>query len=284
MPTGRRTECPVCGESAGESRPVGPSTVACRRCTLTYNQLTMSSSSHVAHWTQYTFAPSVVGYDSARAGFFAELWRLIARLAGKVPGKVLDVGCGQGFLLEAATARGWTADGLELSPEVCAVAQRRTRGVVRQGGIEDAELPAEHYDLVVMIDVFRVLPRPLVSLARSARALKPGGAVVLRETNIEHQYAARRFARSDPWDLQCLSPASARELCRRAGLTDVHIVPSPMSLLTVPVVRRLVPAARDGLRRAANLGIRLVSRVGGDRSVALVPEMLVVAFRPPRTP
>jgi hypothetical protein len=49
------------------------------------------------------------------------------------------------------------------------------------------------------------------------------------------------------------------------------------------VVRRLAPAARDGLRRAANIGIRLVSRIGGDRSVALVPEMLVVAFRPRRS-
>jgi SAM-dependent methyltransferase len=257
--------------------------VVCRRCTLTYNQLTMSGSSHVSHWTEYTFDPSVVGYDSARAGFFAELWRLIVKLAGRSPGDVLDVGCGQGFLLEAATASGWIADGLELSPEVCAMAQRRTRGVVRRSGIEDAELPADWYDLVVMIDVFRVLPRPLASVARSVHALKPGGAVVLRETNIAHPYAARRFARSDPWDLQCLSPASARELCRRAGLTDVRIVPSPMSLLTIPAVRRLAPAVRDGLRRAANLGIRLVSRVGGDRSVGLVPEMLVVAFRPPRT-
>lgn len=273
-----RERCPLCGELVGRSRLLGPTTVVCVNCSLVYNVELPNVVQSRAQFTERTFDPKVSEYNRSRIDFFAELWTLLRGFSGKHQGTVLDVGCGPGFLLEAATADGWTADGLDFSPEVCAVAQDRTRGIVRCLDINEAQLPPHAYDLVLMVDVFRCLRDPLDSLKRCTQVAKPDGVVAVRDLNIEHSISLRRFAASHRRDLQCLSPTTAREMFSRANLRDIMVVPSPMSLMTMPVMRLLPRTVYRVICRMANKGILLTHTVSRGRLRSLVPEMIVVGF------
>jgi len=45
-------------------------------------------------------------------------------------GKLFDVGCALGFLMEAAEKRGWSAFGIEISKVACRLAKKYTKGTI----------------------------------------------------------------------------------------------------------------------------------------------------------
>jgi len=105
--------------------------------------------------------------------------RAILRLVERSvkPGRLLDVGCGAGVLLEAAVPR-WQASGVE--PSAWAAAEARRRGMdVKEGTLESAGFPDASFDVITLMDVIEHVPSP-VSLVREARRiLRPGGALLI---------------------------------------------------------------------------------------------------------
>jgi SAM-dependent methyltransferase len=94
------------------------------------------------------------------------------------PGRLLDVGCGPGLLLEEAVALGWTAVGVE--PSAWAVEEGRRRGLeILQGTTDTVDLEARSFDVVVANDVVEHVPDPLAFGRRLHELLKPGGVVYL---------------------------------------------------------------------------------------------------------
>lgn len=91
--------------------------------------------------------------------------------------RLLDVGCGTGFLLEAVADR-YRIAGLDLSPQAVAYCIGRGLVGVRQGGFED--LPATlrgSFDAVSFFDVIEHLADDVGALALAREALAPGGLV-----------------------------------------------------------------------------------------------------------
>lgn len=115
-------------------------------------------------------------YLREEAGRRATARRLLDLVERHAParGRLLDVGCGHGLLLDEARSRGWDVLGLEPS----AAARDHAVGVlglpVRDGTL--AELgPHEHFDAVVLADVLEHVDDPALELRRCARALSSGG-------------------------------------------------------------------------------------------------------------
>jgi ubiquinone/menaquinone biosynthesis C-methylase UbiE len=114
------------------------------------------------------------------AGVHRVLEWLLAR--GQAGQRLLDVGCGNGYLL--AAVRGWYADmqltGLEFTPEMCGVArERNVRGCeIVQGDVRKLPFPSGAFDCVVsercIINVMDVADQAQ-SLREVARVLRPGG-------------------------------------------------------------------------------------------------------------
>jgi SAM-dependent methyltransferase len=96
-----------------------------------------------------------------------------------LPGKLLDVGCWVGFLLDEAQHRGWSVTGLEPSEYASAYARTRFGLDVRTAGMFDAELEPGSFDAVVLADVIEHLPDPGEALDRIAALSRPGALLYL---------------------------------------------------------------------------------------------------------
>jgi SAM-dependent methyltransferase len=106
--------------------------------------------------------------------------RLLELLATEVPeGRLLQVGCGYGLLLDEARRRGYQAEGVELAREAARYAREQLGLAIRETAIEQAQLDSERYDAILLVDVLEHLDEPVAVLDRLLAVLRPGGALLI---------------------------------------------------------------------------------------------------------
>lgn len=93
-------------------------------------------------------------------------------------GRLLDVGCGKGFLLEYAS-HWFEPVGLEPSAEAAEIARGRGFEVI-ESTLEEVELDPHGFDVVMMDSVIEHMHSPVSALKRINRLLRPGGVVALK--------------------------------------------------------------------------------------------------------
>jgi 2-polyprenyl-3-methyl-5-hydroxy-6-metoxy-1,4-benzoquinol methylase len=168
--------------------------------------------------------------EQGRRATAARLLDLIAPYAAG--GRLLDVGCGPGLLLDEARRRGYDTVGLELSRASAAHARDALGLDVRELALEDFadEADPPGFDVVVLADVLEHLDDPVGGVARCAALLRPGG--VLCVVTPDPSSATARLAGARWWGYvpahTCLLPRTTlRELLAATGLvvsTDVPLV------------------------------------------------------------
>lgn len=161
-----------------------------------------------------------------RAHARRQLWWL-RHLPPRLPrrGRLLDIGCAAGFFLAEARVH-YEVQGVELSAWSSAHARDRLGLPVFTGTLQQAGLPAEHFDIVTLWDVIEHVADPVALLAESARVLRPRGRLVLTTGDWASAYAQARGADwhlvAPPWHLTMFSRATMALAGRRAGLELVH--------------------------------------------------------------
>lgn len=138
-------------------------------------------------------------WDRAAAGFDAEpdhglrdravrhAWQqLMQRLLPVPPARVADLGCGTGSLSVLLAERGHHVTGVDLSPKMIALAEKKARaaGVAVEfciGDAADPRLPAGSFDVVLSRHVFWALADPGAAFRRWLRLLNAEGRVVMIE-------------------------------------------------------------------------------------------------------
>jgi SAM-dependent methyltransferase len=155
--------------------------------------------------------------------------RLLDLLGAHSPrGRLLEVGCGHGLLLDEARLRGYDVEGLELSVQAARYA-RETLGLpVRETTLEDAELERGRYDGVLAVDLLEHLDDPVAALELMCTLLAPGGALLIVTPDPSSRVA--RLAGGRWWAYLpahfCLIPrATLRGLICANGLAMVEDVP-----------------------------------------------------------
>ena len=95
---------------------------------------------------------------------------------------ILEIGCGEGILLEELMSRGFkNLDGFE--PSRTAAIRARKRGLTIHNEYFTREKVTKKYDLILMSHVFEHIERPKDFLNDLAFALEINGAVMLTQTN-----------------------------------------------------------------------------------------------------
>jgi ubiquinone/menaquinone biosynthesis C-methylase UbiE len=102
-------------------------------------------------------------------------------------GKVLDVGCGRGLLLQKIAERaepGTELYGIDISPKLCALAEQNNPGAhIVVGDAEALPYPDQYFDTVCMTEVFEHMLDFYKPLAEVRRVLKPGGTFIISVPN-----------------------------------------------------------------------------------------------------
>lgn len=103
-------------------------------------------------------------------------------------GRVLDVGCGTGDFCYLAEKAGYSATGMDFSPQLIEVARQRFPSLdLEVATLEEfiARRPNDKYDVVTFIQVLEHLDNPRDFLQSVKAVLKPGGYVVCDVPNRE---------------------------------------------------------------------------------------------------
>lgn len=124
-----------------------------------------------------------------RDKYLDDLKQELAFLNALEPGRILDVGCGLGYLL-SALRDGWEKYGIEVSRFAAQHAQ--AWGQIFVGELREAQFPDEYFDVVVMHHVIEHMEDPISAILEVWRTLKPGGILLLGTPDFDSG-CARRF-------------------------------------------------------------------------------------------
>lgn len=100
--------------------------------------------------------------------------------------RVLDAGCGGGFLTLELAKAGWQCTGLDVSESVMAPAQARDiekRISWRVGSVEALPFADNSFDAVCMMDVLEHVTDPRLAVREALRVLNPGGTFIFHTFN-----------------------------------------------------------------------------------------------------
>jgi len=159
------------------------------------------------------------------------LTRQIERTLGTGSRRVLDVGCGGGFLANYLAASGHRVTGLDASPEALTVAQHHdaSRSVQYvEGDALALPFPDASFDVVCAMDFLEHVAEPERAIAEAARVLRPSGLFFFHTFNRNFLAwlvvikGVEWLVKNTPRDLHVLrmflKPAEVAAACARHGL------------------------------------------------------------------
>jgi 2-polyprenyl-3-methyl-5-hydroxy-6-metoxy-1,4-benzoquinol methylase len=146
----------------------------------------------------------------------------VMQLQARPGGRVLDIGCGHGWMTAFLGALGWEAMGIDFDPE--SVEAARSRGLeVRRGTLEAQLFPAEYFDAIVMSHVIEHIHDPLALFRECRRILKKDGILSMTTPNVA-SWGHKRFRQSwrglePPRHLYVYSRESLKTMTELAGFS-----------------------------------------------------------------
>lgn len=160
--------------------------VACNNCSLNFLSPRLTEATMLRLYQQQNYFKSAVpgqGYDEyldVRQNWHRSFARRLRQIQKYRPGgRVLDVGCGPGFFLEAAAHMGYDVWGIDPSAYIVGVAQERFGARVRQGTIHTVDFEKSSFDVIVAFDAFEHFYDPLGFLDTTRELLKPRGVLAI---------------------------------------------------------------------------------------------------------
>jgi len=188
-------KCNACGADSYQSlSTVGEWSIGkCAKCGLIYLNPApffepTSEFSSISKGFQYTrymhekITPKIFEYERAQ---LKNQQHLISRLTGQTFPlmRFLEVGCGSGASVRAATDIGWDATGIDIDPELIKTGIEQHGADLRCTPLLQAGFEAESFHFIRLRDVIEHLPNPYDSLVEIHRLLRPGGLSLIVAPN-----------------------------------------------------------------------------------------------------
>ena len=121
-------------------------------------------------------------YDRARPSYPPALFRQLDNHFNFTMGQtILEIGCGTGKATEHLAVRGLTVTGIDIAPNLLAVANGKLKGgkvSLLQSSFEDFRAPEASFNYIVAAQAFHWID-PAIASKKTRLLLKENGAVIL---------------------------------------------------------------------------------------------------------
>ena len=207
VPSWRMTECQGCGVVSPVPYP------SADEIDSFYSTALVPNDWEEVHYVRLDLNPKAIAGTEHLADQFT-------RLLGR-PGRLLEVGCGSGWVLKAARDIGWTVRGVELAPKFSSFARNELGLDVYEGAATSIDPDSwPRFDVLAAFDVFEHLRDPASTL-QVLRAMAADGAYLLLTTpdvsgNIS-RFWALRWRQVLPSHINYSTPASMAAVLARSG-------------------------------------------------------------------
>jgi SAM-dependent methyltransferase len=278
------TRCAICG-TEGNSRLLYPSNfdfgalnpatfsarrlpdgirfqiVSCKTCGLVRSDPIVDPDEMARLYadSEFTYAREVA---NLRATYGRTLSEVLDLGAGR--DALLEVGCGSGFLLQEALARGFAdVRGVEPSAHAVDLAHPDIRPRIVRDVMRPGLFDAETFDVICMFQVFDHIPDPGVLLEECWRVLKPGGIVLAVNHNVASVSARLLKARSPIIDIEhtyLYSPATMVQIFALHGFATMR-VGAIRNRASLRALARLAPLPFGKRRLVVQLEHHAIGRV-----------------------
>ena len=209
-----------------------------------------------------------------------------AYLDDKMPGKLLDVGCGSGSFAAAMRQQGWEVRGTDFDPNA-ADSARKTHAIhVDIGDLRDIRYDDGAFDAITVRHVVEHVREPVEFATECWRILKPGGRLVFITPNagsLGHRHFGSRWrGLEQPRHLFLFDCASMTALLSRAGIPAANVFSSAQG--SMYVMRESCESSRGTLQRMVDfvaiwwLQFREASLIG--RGLQVGEELVATATKP----
>lgn len=152
---------------------------------------------------------------------------LLDRLAAfRTHGRMLDIGCSTGVLLNEAKKRGWTPYGVEVSPLAAKIARERFGITMHEGMLTEATYPVGFFDAVICSHVLEHVPSASHLLTLIHRIMRPGAALLLlvptQFSSLSLKLGGRIRGQGPPIHVQFFNRRNLLRLMRQTGYSIEH--------------------------------------------------------------
>ena len=192
----------------------------CKKCGLAWTHPTPSVS-----YASYDFS-DYFKYKDAHQSRSRQIVRFLKIF--KKSGRILELGCGPGFLLELARDANFYIKGIELSTEAVMAAQELLGpDAVQLSDALDYNFANQYYDCIIMDNFLEHVSQPFELLIKIKNALKDDGLLVICSPNIDGLYV--RFLKGESYILRPqehiwhFSVSSIKTLLQKAGYMPIRI-------------------------------------------------------------
>lgn len=290
------TSCPVCGSddlkkvfdavdhfSSGEVFPV----CECTQCGFRFTN-DFPSEDTIG---KYYDSPDYISHSDSNKGLVNRLYHyfrkrmlrkkvnLVSAHATGNPIRLLDIGCGTGYFLQAAKEQGWIVSGIEKDEKARKSATARA-GLEVKDEKSLGEMTDASFDAVTLWHVLEHMEKLNGTVGKIRDILTPGGIMVLALPNhrsYDAGFYKERWAAYDiPRHLWHFSPASVERLLSNHGMRIVKRYAMPLDAFYISLLSEKYKGSRPPVQygRALWIGkmgfLRSLTDIGKASSVIYI--------------
>jgi 2-polyprenyl-3-methyl-5-hydroxy-6-metoxy-1,4-benzoquinol methylase len=213
----------------------------------------------------YPLPADVAPLDVLISGILGRAWAGSASFSRNIRykpgGRVMDVGCGSGAMLDRFAALGWQTYGTEVSEESAKVAKAGGHHI-SMGALTDLRFAAESFDVVTLWDTLEHIHNPLEIMTEACRLCKTGGEIYVYVPNFGSLYASllrdHWFMFTAPLHYYHYTSKTLRRLAVRAGFNIVSIEfpygDAGIGSSTLPHIEKSISSVANSLMLSGVIG------------------------------